>query len=184
MGAGRLNVRLNARCGEAGDGIGEARGLFQVERKMGNRFSRLAMGVLVVAAVVLMAGRAWAVYWDLGPSKDEWKLKYDVAVSAAEGDKLNVVFTLADAGRLKPIYSVTVVAFSEPDSGGGRTYVVKAPIELKKTTDGKPAGQVQIPQKFADRAMIRILTLTFDGQRQTSGARYYDIPLKKFLDKK
>jgi hypothetical protein len=31
--------------------------------------------------------------------------------------------------------------------------------------------------------MIRILTLTVDGRRQTAGAAYYDIPLKKFLNK-
>ena len=130
-----------------------------------------------------MSGRSWAVYYALGPSKDEWGLKYDVEVNAADGDKLNVVFTLADEGRLKPIYSVTVVAFSKPDSQGGRSYDVKAPIELKPTKDGKRTGQVQIRKEFADRAMIRILTLTVDGQRQTAGAAYYDIPLKKFLNK-
>jgi hypothetical protein len=54
---------------------------------------------------------------------------------------------------------------------------------LKKTKDGKRSGQVQIPKKFADRAMIRILTLTVSGRRQTAGAAYYDIPLKKFLNK-
>ena len=31
--------------------------------------------------------------------------------------------------------------------------------------------------------MIRILTLTVDGQRQTKGAAYYDIPLNKYLKK-
>jgi hypothetical protein len=150
---------------------------------MSIRLSRLTMGVLVVAAVVLISSRCWAVYYPLGPSKDEWGLKYDVEVSASDGDKLNVLFTLADEGRLKPIYSATVVAFSKPDSDGGRTYDVKAPIELKSTKDGKRAGQVQIRKEFVDRAMIRILTLTVDGRPQTAGAAYYDIPLKKFLNK-
>jgi len=143
--------------------------------------SRLATGVLVVASVVLTAGRSWAVYYQLDPSKDDWGLKYDVELNAADQDKLNVVFTLADEGRLKPIHSITVVAFSQPDSQGGRSYDVKAPIALKQTTDGKRSGQVQIRKEFADRAMIRILTLTVDGRRQTAGAAYYDIPLKKFL---
>lgn len=150
---------------------------------MGIRFSRLATGVFVVAVVLLMAGRGWAVFYDLGPSKDEWGLKYDVEVSGADGDTRNVLFTLADEGRLKPIYSITVVAFSRPDRYGGRTYDVKAPIELKTTKDGKRAGQVQIRKEFVDRATIRILTLTVDGRRQTSGAVYYDIPLKRFLNK-
>jgi hypothetical protein len=150
---------------------------------MSIRLSRLATGLLVVAAIVLMSGLSWAMYNALGPSKDEWKLKYDVEVNAADGDTLNVVFTLADEGRLKPIYSITLVAFSkQTDSQGGRSYDVKAPIELKRTEDGKRAGQVQMRKEFADRAMIRILTQTFDGKPQQFAA-YYDIPLKKFLHK-
>jgi hypothetical protein len=151
---------------------------------MSIRLSRLATGVLVVAAIVLMSGRSWAMYHGLGPSKDEWKLKYDVEVNAADSDTLTVVFTLADEGRLKPIYSIELIAFSrQTDSQGGRAYDVKAPIQLKRTKDGKRAGQVQIRKEFVDRAMIRILTLTVDGQQQLSGAAYYDIPLKKFLNK-
>jgi len=148
---------------------------------MNMRILRLVTGGLVAAAVVLAAGRSWAVYYQLDPSKDEWGLKYDVELIAADRDMVNVVFTLADEGRLKPIHSITVVAFSQPDSQGGRSYDVKAPIELKTTKDGKRVGQVQIGKKFVDRAMIRILTLTVDGRRQTAGAAYYDIPLKKFL---
>jgi hypothetical protein len=150
---------------------------------MNFRCSRLATGVLVViAAVVLIPGRSWAVFYALGPSEDEWGLKYDVEVNAADGDTLNVLFTLADEGRLKPIYSATVVAFSNPDRDGGRSYLVKAEIDLKSTKDGKLTGQAQIRKEFADRAMIRILTLTVDGRRHAS-ASYYDIPLKKFLNR-
>lgn len=150
---------------------------------MSFRFSPLATGVLVVVAVVLMSSRSWAYFYELGPSKDEWGLKYEAEVSPANGDKLDVIFTLADQGRLKPIYSVSVIAFSDLRSDGGRTYLLKAPIDLKPTKDGKLTGQVQVGKEFANRAMIRILTQTFDGQPQTAGARYYDIPLKKFLKK-
>ena len=63
-----------------------------------------------------------------------------------------------------------MVAFSkQTDSQGGHAYDVKAPIELKTTEDGKRIGQVQIGKKFADRAMIRIITLTVDGKRTTVG---------------
>ena len=149
---------------------------------MSMRFSRAAMGVLVVATLALLPGICWAVYHELGPSKDEWGLKYDVEVSEADGDKANVVFTLADEGRLKPLYSIQVVAFSKPGSDGGRSYDVKAPITVKPTKDGQRVGQVQIPKEFADRAMIRILTLTVNGRKQTS-ASYYDIHLRKYVDK-
>jgi hypothetical protein len=146
-------------------------------------FPRLATAMLVFAAIVLMTGRSWAVFYGLGPSKDDWGLKYDVTVNDAGSDTLTIVFTLADEGRLKPIYSIDLVAFSKPDRFGGRTYDIKERIELKTTKDGRRAGQVQIRKQFADGAMIRILTLVVDGQRQTAGAAYYDIPLKKFLNK-
>jgi hypothetical protein len=153
---------------------------FKGEREMHSRCSRMATSGLVIAAVVLVPSVSWAVYYSLGPSKDEWGLKYDVEVNAADGDKLNVLFTLADQGRLKPIYSATVVAFSNPHSDGSRSYLVKAQIDLKSTKDGKLMGQTQIRKEFADRAMVRILTLAVDGRRYSS-ASYYDIPLTKFL---
>jgi hypothetical protein len=146
------------------------------------RFSGLATGGLVFAAVVLIAGTSWAIFEGLGPSKDEWKLKYDVQVSAADGDLLNVAFTLVDEGRLKPIHSISVVAFSRPDQYGARTWDLKAPIELSPTRNGTRVGQVQIRSEFADRALIRFLTQTVDGRRvKTASAAYYDIPLKNFL---
>jgi hypothetical protein len=154
------------------------------ERAMSIRLSRLATGMLVVAAIVLMSGRSWAIRHGLGPSKDEWKLKYDVAVYDADSDKLTVVFTLADEGRLKPFHSIDLVAFSkQTDNQGGRSYDVMVPIELKTTEDGKRTGQVQIRKEFVDRAKIRIITLMVDGKRQPSGGVFYDIPIEKYLNK-
>jgi hypothetical protein len=73
-----------------------------------------------------------------------------------------------------------VIAFSNPDRDGARSYLAKAPIDLKPAAGGKLTGQAPLRKELIDRAMIRILTLTFDGRRHSS-ASYYDIPLKKFL---
>lgn len=149
------------------------------------RFLPRATGLLVVIAVVLMTSRSWAHWYALGPSKDEWGLKYDGRVDAADGGKLIVRFTIADQGKLKPVDSVFVMAFSNPDRTG--TNLVKAQIKMKPTEDGKLSGQVEIGKEFADRAVIRIFSLTVDGRSQmagpTAGARYYDVPLKKYLKK-
>ena len=149
------------------------------------RFSPSATGVLAVTAVVLLTSRCWAHWYELGPSKDEWGLKYDGDMEAANGDKLNFHFTIADQGRLKPIHSVFVMAFSNPDRTGKN--LVKTSITMKPTEDGKLTGQVEVGKEFANRAVIRIFTLTVDGRSQmagpTAGARYYDIPLKNFLKK-
>jgi hypothetical protein len=151
---------------------------------MSIRLSHVATGMLIVATIVLMSDRSWAIRYGLAPSKDDWKLKYDVAVHDADGDKLTVVFTLADEGRLKPIYSIDLVAFSkQTDNQGGRSYDVMVPIELKPTQDGKRVGEVQIRKEFVDRAKIRIITLTVDGKRQPSGGAFYDIPIAKYLNK-
>jgi hypothetical protein len=150
---------------------------------MSFRLSRLIAVVLVVATVLLIAGRCFAVYFPLGPSKDEWGLKYDVQVSATEGDKLNVVFTLADEGRLKPIYSATLVAFSDPGPDRSQSVLANAPLVLNPTKDGKLAGQAPISKELSDRAQIRILTFSVEGKRQTEGAASYYIPLKRFLNK-
>jgi len=132
-----------------------------------------------------MTSRSGAHWYELGPSKDEWGLKYHGEVDAANGDKLIVHFTMTDQGRLKPIHSVFVMAFSNPDRSG--TNLVKTSITMKPTDGGKLAGQVEVGKQFADRAVIRVFTLTVDGRSQmagpTAGARYYDIPLKKFLKK-
>jgi hypothetical protein len=150
---------------------------------MNTRLTPLAMSLLVVAAVLLMSGHCWAVFFPLGPSKDEWGLKYDVQVTDGGGDKLSVFFTLADGGRLKPIHSATVLVLSQPDSTGGQSFLVKERIKLQPTNQGQRAGQVQIPKKFFDYARIRILTLRVDGRPQTAGAAYYDIPLRRFTQK-
>ena len=148
---------------------------------MSNRFSRWATGLLVVAAIVLTAQQTWAIYYGLPPSKDEWKLKYEVEVLDDNSNTVTVVFTLADEGRLKPIYSIDLVAFSkQTDSQGGRSYDVKERFDLKPTDDGKRAAQVKMRKEFVDRAKIRVLTQTVDGKRQPSGGAYIDLPLKKY----
>jgi hypothetical protein len=148
------------------------------------RLSWLVMSLLVVATMALLSERCSAVFNMLPPSNDEWGLKYDLEVTAVEGGKLIVRFTLADAGRLKPIYSATVVAFSRPDASGGQSYLVKSRIKLQPTKDGQAFGEVQIPREFFNIAMVRILTLTVDRRHQKEGAAYYDIPIRKFLERK
>jgi hypothetical protein len=150
---------------------------------MNIRFSRWSMGLLAVATLVLMADSAWAIRQGLGPSPDDWGLKYNVTVEDNDSDMVTVVFTVADDGRLKPIYSIDLVAFSKQTDGqGGRSYDANERIELKSTADGKRSGQAQIRKEFLDRAKIRLISLTFDGKRQPSGGVFYDIPVKKYLN--
>ena len=134
---------------------------------------------LAAAVVWFTPSIGWAVHFPLGKSSDDWGMKYTLELDESSGDMLTVSFTLTDGGRLTPIHSATLVAFSKPHSDGGRSYLVKAPFQFRITPEGHAVGQVQIPKKHAPLAQIRILTLHVDGRRQTAGAAYYDIPLKK-----
>ncbi|MFO0820044.1 MAG: hypothetical protein U1A77_18995 [Pirellulales bacterium] len=135
--------------------------------------------VIVWAAMLLAPTSAWAVYFPLSPSSDDWGMKYEIVLSDMEEEQVNVTFTLTNAGRLTPIHSATVVAFSQPLSDGGRSYLVKVALDLKVASDGSARAEVLIPKKHVEKCKIRILTLHVDGRRQTAGAAYYDLPLKK-----
>jgi hypothetical protein len=151
------------------------------ERAMGSRLSRVLTAMLVVAATLLMSGRSWAIFNVLGPSKDEWGLKYDVQVSDAGRDKVNIVFILAGEGRLKPIYSIELIALSkDTDSEGGHSYDVKQKFALKPTADGRRVGRLQMRREFLDRAQIRILTDRFDGHPQRWFVSY-EVPISRFF---
>jgi len=139
--------------------------------------------MFAVAVLLLMSDHSFAIYYGLGPSKDDWGMKYDVAVNEIDRETVSVVFTVADEGRMKPFDLIELIAFNkETDEQGGHSYDVKAPIVLKKTKDGKLVGQAEMRKEFLDRAQIRILTRTLDGKPQ-SGLSYYEIRVKKLLNK-
>ena len=76
---------------------------------------------LLVAAVVVagIAGRAWGIDFGLSESKEELRLKYDIAVEehsfdGASTGRVTVVLTLADEGRLKPLDGVQYTAGQKP----------------------------------------------------------------------
>ncbi len=90
----------------------------------------------------------------------------------------------ATEGRLKPFYTLELIAFSKkPDEQGLYSYDVKQKIELKRTPEGKRVGVVQMPKECLDRAKIRILTDYVDGQEQARGLASYTIPVNKFWNK-
>lgn len=143
------------------------------------RQSASGIGIVVWAAMLLAPTSAWAVYFPLKPSSDDWGMKYEIVLGDVDDEQVSVTFTLTSAGRLTPIHSATVVAFSQPLSDGGRSYLVKSPLDLKVASDGSARAEVLIPKKHVEKSKIRILTLHVDGRRQTAGAAYYDLPLKK-----
>ena len=141
------------------------------------------MGLLVVAALALTAERCWAIYYALGPSMDEWGLKYDVDVEDAGSDMVTVKFTLIDEGRLKPIHSVSLSVLDKAKSSpASKRYTVKGRLEFKTTADGKRVGRIQLRKQEVDLANLQVLTQRVDGKFQSAGAAYYDIALAEHLN--
>jgi hypothetical protein len=149
---------------------------------MNNQRFRLVRGLLAIAALALLSERAWAVYYSLAPSKDEWGLKYEVAVEDAGSDMVIIRFTLADEGRLKPVHSVSLSVLDKQNSSPkSRRYNVVGRLELKATSDGKRVGVIQLRKDLVELANLQVLTQRVDGKFQSAGAAYYDIPLAKHL---
>jgi hypothetical protein len=61
---------------------------------------------MVVAALFSTTMLAWAEGLGLGETKQQLKLDYEVSVKDHGTGRVTVTFTLADAGRLKPLSSV------------------------------------------------------------------------------
>jgi len=149
---------------------------------MSKRPFRSVRVLLAVVALALMAERAYAIYYSLGPSKDEWGLKYDVAVEDAGGDMVTVKITLADEGRLKPVHSVSLSVLDKQNSTkNSQRYTVVGKLELKTTPDGKRVGEIKLRKDLVELGNLQVLTQRVDGKFQSRGAAYYDIPLAKHL---
>ncbi len=147
------------------------------------------MALFVVALVVAaITGRAWGLDFGLGETKEELKLKYDIAVEehsfdGASTGRVTVVLTIADEGRLKPLDGVELgIPGQEKSKDGSNWMDLVVSIDMKKTDDGKRVGRVHLRKDLAERAVIRLNTRTLDGKtRNLTGGMYHAIPMAKYL---
>lgn len=147
--------------------------------------TRVLLGMSAIAALALLPGMCWAIFYGLGPDKDEWGLRYNVEVVESESnpEMLTVRFTLINEGRLKPIHSVGLSALQKENvSQGTKTFEKLGPFAFKVNASGKRVAEKQIRKDQAQNAVMQVLTQRVDGKHQSQGAAYYDIPLKKFLE--
>src|SRR5687767_2762588 len=94
----------------------------------------LAGPSLVFAAMAVSAHLAWAEGFELGESKEQLKLKYDVEVADHGTGRVTVTFTLVDEGRLKPLdRGVSLVV---PSDDGTKSVDLSVSVKGKRI-DGK-----------------------------------------------
>ncbi len=137
----------------------------------------LRMALVVVVVTLLSTGPAMALGFELGKTKEELKLKYDVAVSDHNTGRVTVVFTLEDEGSLEPINSVD---FCVPAKDGSGYYDLSVSIEMKEE-NGKKVGRVHIAKDLAERAQIHLKTSHLDGKRGVMEWYYHAIPVAKSM---
>ena len=142
----------------------------------------LGLGCMAVVALLSLADRAWGMGEILGQTKEELKLKYEVVVHELAGGRVTVEFTLADAGRLKPLDGVELmVPAREKDASGGYSMDLVVPVELKAGKDGKWVARIQLTRELAGRAEIWLTTYWFDGKQAVMTRYHHVIPVASYL---
>ncbi|WDI42193.1 hypothetical protein [Bremerella sp. P1] len=146
-----------------------------------SRIARILLGIVVL--FVIPASVAWALGFELGQSKDELKLKYDVSIYDHDTGRVTVKFTLEDEGRLKPISSIDfhIPSDEKHDSGG-----YKSDLTLSMSTrneETKQVARIHIRKDWAARAEIQIKTSHLDGKQEPLTWYYHAIPLKELVAK-
>lgn len=142
----------------------------------------LRLTFMLLMALLPTANRAWALGEVLGQTKDELKLKYDVAVHDHGDSRLTVEFTLADEGRLKPLDAVELnIPGQEKDKGGGWPTDLAVSLEMARTADGKRVARIELRKEWAERAAIWLTTTTFDGKRLATTRYHHVIPIALYM---
>jgi hypothetical protein len=95
--------------------------MFTTEKGPAMTIRTLCLSSMVFAAIVVPATLAWALGIQLGETKEQLKLDYEVSVTDHGTGRVTVTFTLADEGRLKPISSVDLSIPSKDKHKDGGT---------------------------------------------------------------
>ncbi len=140
-----------------------------------NSFYRL----LAVFAGVVLATDSHALGFELGKTKEELGLKYELTVSEHKTERVSIRFVLQDAGKMAPLTSVDL---SIPSDDGSGYFHLVVPIQLSESGDAKSA-RIHIHRDWLKNATISLKTRTLDGKQSPETWYYHLIPLTQPDDK-
>lgn len=146
---------------------------------MKSRTLRWTILLPVVAVLALVSHQCWGIGFHLRHTKEELKLKYDLAVTEHDSGRVTIVFTVADEGRLKPLDGVDLVIRSQEDGGKWMDMVVS--IDMQATNDGQAVGRAHLRKEWAARAEIWLNTHTLDGKLDPLTRLHHVIPVARHL---
>lgn len=138
---------------------------------------KLRLPLIVFAAIVLTANLAWALGFELGETKEQLRLKYDLSVKDHGTGRITVTLTIADHGRLKPLNSVDLVVPAKD----GTNFVDLSVSLATREVDGKQMVHVHLIREMAERARIHLTTSSLDGKKDPLTWYFHAIPIAKYL---
>lgn len=139
---------------------------------------RYRLASLIFAAVVLTGSQfAWGLGRELGETKEQLKLKYDVSWTDHGTGRVTVKLAIADEGRLEPLRSVELRLPAEDGTGYADLSTTLSPREA----DGKRIYTVHLTRELAERAEIHLVTDHLDGKEQPLTWYYHVIPMDENL---
>jgi hypothetical protein len=139
---------------------------------------KLCLTSIALVMMVLSANLAWALGLELGESKEQLKLKYDVAVVDHGTGRVTITLTIADEGRLAPLDRGVELLIPSKEGTG---YVDLSVSLNRRKVDGKQVVSVHLTKELAERAAIQLNTDTLDGKVAPLTWYYHSIPIARYL---
>jgi hypothetical protein len=138
---------------------------------------RLGVTISVFALGLFVAAPAHGMGEELGQTKEQLKLAYDVSCIEHGTGRVTVNLTIADEGRLKPLTAVELLI---PGEGGTGFVDLSIPLAVRKV-DGNSRVDIHLKREWAMRAEIQLRTRTLDGKSEPLTWYYHSIPIGKYL---
>ncbi len=132
---------------------------------------------LTLAVLALTASAAWALGFQLGETKEQLGLKYEVEATDHGTGRVTVNLRIADAGRLKPLRAVQLVVPSQDRKGNVDLSLALATRE----EGGQQVARVHLKRDLAERAEIHLTTSHLDGRQDPRTWYYHVIPVEDYL---
>jgi hypothetical protein len=126
----------------------------------------------------LAGNLAWALGLELGETKEQLKLKYEVAVVDHGTGRVTITLTIADEGRLAPLDRGVELLIPSKEGTG---YVDLSVSLNRRKVEGKQVVSVHLTKELAERASIQLNTDTLDGKVAPLTWYYHSIPIAKYL---
>jgi|TARA_R110002111_G_scaffold212165_2_gene275468 hypothetical protein len=129
--------------------------------------------------LLLTGQHTWAIEFEIGQSKEELGLKYELSVVDHGTGRVTVVLDIADEGKLKPINSISLYIPSE-----GKTGRPDLLVSLASTTvDGKTKVRAHMIKELAERAQLQLKTRSDPqtGKPTPLTGYYYTIHVDEFI---